>query len=70
MEERTAGRRKGKGCTGQIFTLRNISEQRQPYVNFVDFEKAFESVHRENLWRVKPSAGKTNKETQKVALKL
>ena len=36
--------------------LGNIIEQctewqRQLYINFVDFEKAFDSVHREILWR-------------------
>ena len=41
----------------QIFALRNIIEQcaewqRQLYVNFVDFEKAFDSIHRESLWSI------------------
>ena len=39
----------------QIFTLRNIPGQctewqRQLYIN-VDFEKAFDGIHRESLWR-------------------
>ena len=37
--------------------MRNIIEQctewqRQLYINFVDFEKAFDSIHRESLWRI------------------
>ncbi|KAJ8370368.1 hypothetical protein SKAU_G00103960 [Synaphobranchus kaupii] len=26
--------------------------QRQLYINFVDFEKAFDSIHRDSLWRI------------------
>ena len=49
-----AGFRKGHGCKDHIFTLRNILEQctewnRQLYVNFIDYEKAFDSIHREGL---------------------
>ena len=52
-----AGFRKGRGCTNQIFTLRNILEQctewnRQLYVNFIDYEKAFDSIHRDSLWQI------------------
>ena len=57
LREEQAGFRPGRGCTDQIFTLRNIIEQctewqRQLYINFVDFEKAFDSIHRESLWRI------------------
>ena len=39
----------------QVFILRNIVEQVNEwqatiYVNFIDFEKAFDSVHRDSLW--------------------
>ena len=49
--------RKGRGTTEHIFTLRNILEQcnewqRKIYVNFVDFEKAFDNVHRESLLKI------------------
>ena len=49
-----AGFRKGRGCADQIFTLGNLTEQctewqRQPYINFVDFQKAFDRVHSDNL---------------------
>ena len=47
----------GRGTTGQIFILRNILEQANEwlatfYINFVDFEKAFDSVHRNGLWMI------------------
>ena len=52
-----AGFRRGRGCIDHIFTLRNIIEQstkwqRTLYVNFVDFAKAFDSVHRHSLWKL------------------
>ena len=57
LRKEQAGFRKGRGCMDQIFTLRNIIEQctewqRQLYINYVDFEKAFDSIHRESLWRI------------------
>ena len=44
MRKEQAGIRRELGCTNQIFTLRNVTEQctewqRQLYINFVDFEK-------------------------------
>ena len=55
LRKEQAGFRKGRRCTDQIFALRNIIEQcaewqREMHVNFVDFEKAFDSIHRESLW--------------------
>ena len=57
LKEEQAGFRKGKGCIDQIFALRNIIEvcpewQRKLYINFVDFEKAFDSIHRNSLWKI------------------
>ena len=57
LREEQAGFRRGRGCIDQMFALRNIIEQstewqRQIYINFVDFEKAFDSIHRESLWRI------------------
>ena len=51
--------RKGRGTTEHIFTLQNILEQcnewqRKICVNFIiDFEKAFDSVHKESLWKIR-----------------
>ena len=57
LRKEQAGFRRGHSCADQIFALRNIIEQctewqRRLYVNFVDFEKAFDSVHRESLWKI------------------
>ncbi|KAL1267682.1 hypothetical protein QQF64_033045 [Cirrhinus molitorella] len=57
LRQEQAGFRKGRGCMDQIFTLRNILEQclewNTPlYINFVDFKKAFDSVHRSTLWKI------------------
>ena len=57
LRKEQAGFRKHRGCIDQIFALRTIIEQctewqRQIYVNFVDFEKAFDSIHRESLWKI------------------
>jgi len=51
LRKEQAGFRPGRGTTEQIFILRNIIEQSiecqsSLYVNFIDFEKAFHSVHR------------------------
>ena len=36
-----------------VISLSKCSEwQRQLYINFVDFQKAFDSVHRDSLWRI------------------
>ena len=48
---------KGKSCADQIATLRIIVEQslewNSPlYINFIDFEKAFDSVDRVSLWKL------------------
>ena len=56
MRKEQAGFGKERGCTDHI-TLRNITEQctesqRQLYINFVDFEKAFDSIHRDSLRRI------------------
>jgi hypothetical protein len=49
--------RKGRSCCDHIFTLRNIIEQALEwnatiYINFLDFEKAFDSLHRETMWKM------------------
>ena len=49
LRKEQAGYRRERGFTDQIPTLRNIIKQctewqRQLYINFVDFEKAFDSI--------------------------
>lgn len=62
LREEQAGFRMGRGCIDQIFALRNIIKQciewNVPlYMNFIDFRKAFDSVHRETLWNIPRSYG-------------
>ena len=57
LRKEQAGFRHGRSCTDQIFIIRNIIEQcnewrRSIYVNFIDFEKAFDSLHQDTLWRI------------------
>ncbi len=62
LRQEQAGFRRGRGCRDQVFALRNIIEQclewNAPlYINFVDFQKAFDSVHRPSLWSILASYG-------------
>ena len=62
MKEGQAGFRRGRSCGDQIFVLRNIIEQsvewrRQLIVNFIDFKKAFDSLHRASMWNILRSYG-------------
>ncbi|VDP50304.1 unnamed protein product [Schistosoma margrebowiei] len=46
-----------RSCTDQIATLRIIVEQSiewnsSLYINFIDYKKAFDSVHRTTLWKL------------------
>ena len=55
-EEQT-GFRAGRSCTNQTATLRIIVQrsmdwQSSLYINFIDFEKAIDSISREVLWRL------------------
>ncbi|CAH8459102.1 unnamed protein product [Schistosoma turkestanicum] len=57
LRDQQAGFRKDRSCTDQIATLRIIVEQsiewNSPlYINFIDYEKAFDSVDRKTLWRL------------------
>ena len=57
MRKEQAGIRRELGCTNQIFTLRNVTEQctewqRQLHINIVEFEKAFDRIHTDSLWRI------------------
>jgi len=57
LRDEQAGFREGHSCTEQIFTLRNIIEQSLEHqqdliVNFIDFKKTSDSVHRPSLWKI------------------
>ena len=57
-----AGFRSGRGTIEQIFVLRNIVEQTvewngSVYICFIDYQKAFDSIYRETLWRIMGSYG-------------
>ena len=57
LRPQQAGFRPGRSCSDHIFTLRQILEQSKEwntplYINFIDLEKAFDSIHRESLWKI------------------
>ena len=58
LRDNQAGfRKKNRSCADQIASLRIIIEQSQEwnsplYINFIDFEKALDSVDRHTLWRL------------------
>ena len=54
IKQEQAGFRPGRSCSDHIFTLRQILAQSKElnaplYANFIDFEKAFDSIHRDSL---------------------
>ena len=62
LREEQAGFRSGRSCIDQIFVLRTIIEQSiewnsSLYLNFIDFAKAFDSVHHSTLWKILESYG-------------
>ena len=57
LRDHQAGFCKDSSCTDQIATLRIIVEQSMEwdtslYINFVDYEKAFDSLDRDTLWKL------------------
>ena len=55
--EEPTGFRTSRSCIEQIFVFRILIEQSREwncslYVNFIDFEKAFDSVHYTTLWNI------------------
>ena len=57
LRDNQAGFRANRSCTDQITTLRIIIEQTlewnsTAYINFVDYQKAFDSVDRTTLWKL------------------
>ena len=62
LRKEQAGFRSGRSTTEQILVLRDIIEQSVEwnaslYICFIDYEKAFDSVHRETLRRIMSSYG-------------
>lgn len=60
--EEQAGFRPGRSCCDQIFTLRQILEERircgkRTIMVFIDFSAAFDSVHRPALWKALEAEG-------------
>ena len=58
-----AGFRKGRSCIDHIVVLRQILEQSAEwkcnfFVLYVDFDKAFDSLYRETLWKILRSYGR------------
>ena len=71
LRKEQAGFRTGRGTVEQIFILRNILEQVNEwnttlYIHFVDFEKAFDSIHRNSLWSIMSQYGIPKKVIQMV----
>ena len=57
LRDNQAGFRKHRSCTDQIASLRLIIEQSREWnspllVNFIDYEKAFDSIDRKSLWKI------------------
>ena len=57
LRQQQACLRPGRSCADQIFSLRQIIEkvtegQRPVIVNFIDFRKAFDCIHRPALWKI------------------
>ena len=57
LRDNQAGFRRNRSCTDQIATLRIIVEQSLEWnsplmINFVDYEKAFDSIDRITLWKI------------------
>lgn len=62
LRQNQAGFRANKSCTDQIATLRIVIEQtvewqNKLYVNFIDFERAFDSIDRQKMWNIIESYG-------------
>ena len=62
LRKEQAGYRKRRRCTDHVFTVLNITGQcsecqREMCINFVDFEKASDSIHRDNLWKTLCACG-------------
>ena len=57
LRDNQCGFRPGRGCSDQIFTLRQLIEKnrefgRDIYISFIDFSQAYDSVWREGMWEL------------------
>jgi hypothetical protein len=57
LRQQQAGFRQGRSCCDQIFALRQIIEKASALdskllVNFIDFKKAFDCIHRTSVWSI------------------
>ena len=62
LRDEQCGFRPGRSCTDAIFALRNIIEKtlginQELFIHFVDFQKAFDSIHRDTMWKMLDSYG-------------
>jgi hypothetical protein len=68
LKDEQAGFRQNRSCTDQIATLRIFAEQSIEwnsafYITFVDYEKIFDSLDRETLWKLLKHYGVPEKVT-------
>jgi len=66
LSQQQAGFSTGRSCCDQIFVFRQILEMingnnSNLLVNFIDFQKAFDCVHRHSVWNIMKCYGITNK---------
>ena len=57
LRQEQAGFRQNRGCMDHLFTLRNIIEQCTKWqnkliLNFIDFQRAFDSITRDYIWDI------------------
>ena len=52
IDDEQGGFRTGRGCVGQICTLKQIEKRCRVYVGVIDLEKVYDRVNREALWQV------------------
>lgn len=72
MREEQAGFRGGRNCLDHIMAVRSLFEQatehRSPlYAVFIDFKRAFDTVHHSAIWRAMEEAGVHPKDIQITA---
>lgn len=71
LRDQQAGFRRNRSCADQIASLRIIVEQSIEwnstlYITFIDYEKAFDSVDREILWKLQRHYGVPDKITSLI----